>query len=102
MKAVSFCILMVLWIAQNKLHGQYQPVSPSFLLADSVIHLKRQSEILVAEKRFCEASLILHRIADHYESQKDLRMYFNYKNKALNCESEFGDKCILLDSLYQL
>jgi len=102
MKAVIFSILMVLWIAQNKLPGQDQPVSPSLLSADSVMHLKRQSEILVAENRFREASLILHRIADHYDKQKDLRMYFDYKNKALNCESEFGDKCSLLDSLFQL
>jgi CHAT domain-containing protein len=79
----------------------YKNNIPSFS-DDTIQYLKRKSQILVMEKKYSEAYSNFTFISDFYFSHSNLRLYFDYKNKASNCYCHYANSGASLDTLIHL
>lgn len=72
------------------------------LSTDTIQYLKKKSQVLLIEKKYQEVYQIFSYLADFYSFHSNQRMFFDYKNKAVNCLSKFTDQRTSMDSIFHL
>lgn len=74
-----------------------KPAGNSFS-EDTILYLKKRSEVLLGEKKYEEVYHIFSYLANYYSSRSNQYRYFDYQNKAQNCLSKFSNPSLSLDT----
>ncbi|TSA35237.1 MAG: hypothetical protein D4R64_10205, partial [Porphyromonadaceae bacterium] len=102
MYLIKICFILFLTAGQISQDDLTKKNSTPIVSNDTIQYLKKRSQILLSEEKYQEVYRIFSYLADFYSSKNDLRLFFDYKNKAANCLSKFGDRKTSLDSLFLL
>lgn len=102
MNFIKVCFILIFSTGQISQFGQEYKRKESSISLDTIKYLKKRSENLIIEKKYEEVYHIFSYIANFYFEKSNLRMFFDYKNKASNCLSKYSEQGIALDSTFQL
>lgn len=102
MHLIKVCFILLFLSGQYFLSGQINISKIPSVSIDTIQYLKKKSQTLLIENRYEELYKIFSFVADYYLDNSNKRMYFDYKNKAVNCYSKYSEQSSSLDTVFLL
>ena len=102
MPLLQLCLFLFLCLSPTFSTCLPKQVLANSQASDTIKALKKKSQELLIEKKYPELYQNFSFIANYYFLQKNSKMYFDYKNKALNYYSQYSDQSSSMDSMFLL